>query len=125
MPYSLHISFNHGYIHAAVEGTNTTKNVKQYLSEIQKASEQYGCKHILIEEHLEGPGLDTFDVFELVRAQARYARDNKLKIAYIDLSKGHRRTTVAFAENLANILGVNVKVCSGVKAAEQWLDGKD
>lgn len=121
MTYTISITYNQQYLHAVVEGKNTTKNVELYLTGIQKAVEQYKCKKVLIEERLIGPGLDIFDVFEIIRAQARYARDNKLILAYIDLNKDHHRTTVAFGENLANILGVNVKVFAGADEAEGWL----
>jgi hypothetical protein len=121
MPYSITISFNQNYIHALVEGSNTIKNVAQYLSDIQKAVVEHSCTTVLIEDHLDGPGLDTFDLFEIIRTQARYARDHKLRLAYVDLNKDHHRTTVAFAENLANILGVNVKVFSTAGEAKEWL----
>ncbi|MFA5835123.1 MAG: hypothetical protein WDA22_16715 [Bacteroidota bacterium] len=124
MTYTADISFNQQYIHAIVEGTNTARNVERYFTDIQRAVELYQCKHILIEERLAGHGLDIFEVFELIRVQARYARDNQLCIAYIDLNRDHHSNAVAFGENLANILGVNVKVFSATEDAKKWLSEK-
>ena len=121
MPYKIEITHKQKYIHAFVEGTNSIANVKRYLTDVQKATEEYRCKTVLIEERLTGSGLDTFDLFEVIRTQARYARDRKLRIAYVDLNKDHHRSTVAFGENLANIMGVNVKVFSSAEEAMDWL----
>jgi len=119
--YNIEIIFNQQYIHAIIDGDNTAKNVDRYLTDLQKATEEHTCNNVLIEEHLVGPGLDTFDVFEVIRTHARYARNHKLRIAYVDLNKDHHRTTVAFGENLANILGVNVKVFSTTEEAKSWI----
>lgn len=121
MKYTINITLQNNYLHAVITGDNSIKNVDRYLLDIQEAVEQQQCKNVLIEEQLTGPGLDTFDIFDIIRTRARYARDNKLRIAYIDLNRDHHRTTVAFGENLANILGVNVKVFSATSEAMVWL----
>lgn len=121
MNYTINISLQNNYLHAVITGDNSIKNVDRYLLDIQEAVEQQQCKNVLIEEQLIGAGLDTFDIFDIIRTRARYARDNKLRIAYIDLNRDHHRTTVAFGENLANILGVNVKVFSATPDAVVWL----
>ncbi|MBP6672648.1 MAG: hypothetical protein KA247_05835 [Bacteroidetes bacterium] len=121
MKYTININLQNNYLHAVITGDNSIKNVDRYLLDIQEAVEQQQCKNVLIEEQLIGAGLDTFDIFDIIRTRARYARDNKLRIAYIDLNRDHHRTTVAFGENLANILGVNVKVFSTTSEAMDWL----
>jgi hypothetical protein len=121
MNYTINITLQNDYLHAVITGDNSIKNVDRYLLDIQEAVEQQQCKNVLIEEQLIGAGLDTFDIFDIIRTRARYARDNKLRIAYIDLNRDHHRTTVAFGENLANILGVNVKVFSATPEAVVWL----
>ena len=121
MNYTINITLQNDYLHAVITGDNSIKNVDRYLLDIQEAVEQQQCKNVLIEEQLVGAGLDTFDIFDIIRTRARYARDNKLRIAYIDLNRDHHRTTVAFGENLANILGVNVKVFSATPEAVDWL----
>lgn len=121
MKYNIDITLHTDYLHAVIVGDNSIKNVDRYLSDIQEAVEHHQCKNVLIEEQLTGGGLDTFDIFDIIRTRARYARDNKLRIAYIDLNRDHHRTTVAFGENLANILGVNVKVFPATPEAKEWL----
>lgn len=121
MDYSITITPSVGYLHAVIHGNNTIKNVDRYLTDIRSAIEEQECRNVLIEEQLIGPGLDTFDVFEIIRSHARYARDHKIRIAYIDLNRDHHRTTVAFGENLANILGVNIKVFNSAEEATDWL----
>lgn len=121
MDYTITITPSAGYLHAVIHGNNTIKNVDRYLTDIRTAIEEQECRNVLIEEQLTGPGLDTFDVFEIIRSHARYARDHKVRIAYIDLNRDHHRTTVAFGENLANILGVNIKVFDRAEEATDWL----
>lgn len=121
MDYTITITPSVGYLHAVIHGINTIKNVDRYLTDIRTAIEEQECRNVLIEEQLTGPGLDTFDVFEIIRSHARYARDHKIRIAYIDLNRDHHRTTVAFGENLANILGVNIKVFTTAEEATDWL----
>ncbi|MBP9211308.1 MAG: hypothetical protein KBF97_00840 [Bacteroidetes bacterium] len=123
MDYALDLSFNGTYLHAVVTGANTLQAMDRYFTDIRNALEQQRCKSVLIEKKLEGPGLDTFDVFEVIRSHARYARDHGLRIAYVDLNRDQYRTTVAFGENLANILGVNAKVFSDADSAALWLTG--
>jgi hypothetical protein len=124
MDYALDLSFNGTYLHAIVTGSNTLQTMDRYFTDIRAALEEQRCKSVLIEKKLEGPGLDTFDVFEVIRSHARYARDHGLRIAYVDLNRDQYRTTVAFGENLANILGVNAKVFSTAEAAGRWLNGE-
>jgi hypothetical protein len=121
MDYTITITPSAGFLHAVINGTNTIKNVDRYLTDIRTAIEEQQCKNVLIEEQLTGAGLDTFDVFEIIRSHARYARDHKIRIAYIDLNRDHHRTTVAFGENLANILGVDIKVFNNAGEATDWL----
>jgi hypothetical protein len=122
MSYSITITKSGAYLHTVVNGENSVQNVDRYLSEIRTAVEEQKCKSVLIEDQLTGAGLDTFDIFEVIRSHARYARDHALRIAYIDLNRDHHRTTVAFGENLANILGVNVKVFPTAERAVAWLE---
>lgn len=109
------------YLHASVSGENSIANVNRYLSDIRAAVEESGVKRVLIEDHLTGEGLDTFDVFDIIRNYGRYARDHKLRIAYIDRDREHHRTTVSFGENLANILGVTIHVFAEHDEAVTWL----
>ncbi|MFA6455457.1 MAG: hypothetical protein WCW40_01450 [Bacteroidota bacterium] len=119
--YSINITLHPQYLHAVVTGNNTIQNVDRYLTDLQKATEHHCIANILIEEQLTGKGIDTFELFDVIRRQAKYARNHKLRIAYVDLNKEHHSTSVAFGENLANILGVNVKVFSSVDDARTWL----
>ncbi len=121
MDYTIEISFHQHYIHAITKGTNSSQSVNGYLNDIRTAIEHYKCKNILIEDGLIGKGIDTIDVFEIIRNHGRYAKSNNLRIAYIDRDKGHQRSTVSFGENLANMMGVNVKVFSAVEKAAEWL----
>ncbi|MFA6469672.1 MAG: hypothetical protein WCW35_12295 [Bacteroidota bacterium] len=125
MSYTIHITYHPQYLHAMVEGDNSAKNVDRYFTDIQHAIGEHRCTNVLIEERLTGPGLDPFDIFEVIRTQARFARSHQLRIAYVDLNKDHHRTTVAFGENLANILGVNIKVFSTSLEAMVWLTRTD
>lgn len=119
--YHIDLRVTEEYLHASVTGENSIANVNRYLNDIRAAVEESKLKRVLIEDHLTGDGLDTFDVFDIIRNYGRYARDHKLRIAYIDRDREHHRTTVSFGENLANILGVTIHVFEEHEDAVRWL----
>lgn len=122
MAYSIHITNHESYLHAVITGENSRESVDGYLTDIERALEHHHTTSVLVEEHLTGPGLDTFDVFDIIRIHAKSARTHHLRIAYVDVNKARHHTSVAFAVNLANILGVFMNVFSTVEEAKHWLE---
>lgn len=121
MSYTIQIEKKPNYIHVSVNGSNTLRNVLQYLDEIYMTCVLYKESHVLIEEHLTGPNLDTFDVFEVVIKNFSRARSIGLRLAYIDRKIEHSKRGLKFAENLAHIRGVNVRLFSETDEALTWL----
>jgi hypothetical protein len=122
MSYTLNTEFKEHYLHVTVNGENTLANVLSYLNEVYDACIQYRCSKVLIEEFLTGPGLDTFDIFVVITKNFHKAKSIGLRLAYADMNPEHGKRGMKFAENLAHIRGVNVRLFfDGAHHAAAWL----
>ena len=110
-----------GYLHAKVRGLNTAENVTAYLAQVREACVERGCKAVLIEENLDGPGLPLVKVFEVASKGSENAWRLSLKIAFVDVNPKHDPDTLRFAETVAVNRGVNLKVFASVEQARRWL----
>ncbi len=126
MSYTVNIEFKENYLHVVVNGKNTLENVLSYFEKIYDACIQYRCSNVLIEEHLTGPNLDTFDVFVVITKNFHKAKTIGLRLAYVDMNTEHSKRGLKFAENLAHIRGVNVRLfyCK-TDDAVAWLLGNN
>jgi hypothetical protein len=126
MSYSLNIEFKEKYIHVTVNGENTLVNVLSYFEKIYEACIQHRCSNVLIEEHLTGPSLDTFDIFIVITKNFNKAKTLGIRLAYVDMNTEHSKRGLKFAENLAHIRGVNVRLFYyNTGEAVAWLLGND
>lgn len=121
MSYTLNIDNKGTYLHATVGGENTLANVLDYLDKIYHSCIKHKCSTVLIEENLTGPNLDTFDIFEVIIKNFNKARSIGLRLAYVDLNLDHSKRGLKFAENLAHIRGVNVRLFFETEEALKWL----
>ena len=121
MPYSLTVEPKTKYLHVSVKGTNTPKNVLSYLSEVQEKCRELNCSNVLIEEHLQGSGMNMIDIFDVVNKASKEVHSFPLHIAYIDINPEHEKRRMEFAESVAVNRGVDVKIFSSIPDAEKWL----
>lgn len=121
MSYTINIEKHDSYLRAAVTGENTLANVLAYLDRVYIACVEHKCSAVLIEENLTGPNLDTFEIFEVVIKNFSKARTIGLRLAHVDLNTQHSKRGLKFAENLAHIRGVNVRLFYSADEAVQWL----
>jgi hypothetical protein len=120
MGYALSVRERPGYLHFVVTGTNSRETVLQYLEEIGRECAARDCKHVLIEERLVGPRLDTTDVYMIASGQSAQAARTLEAIAYVDVNAVGR--LMQFAEDVAVNRAMPVKVFATVAEAERWLD---
>ena len=127
MSYSLDIENKGEYLHAVVRGEKTLANVLSYFEEIYGACLLYHCSKVLIEERLDGPALDTFDIFVIVTKNYTKAKSIDLRLAFVDVHVDRDIQGLKFGENLAHIRGVNVKLFQQYNIDEMvaWLLLKD
>jgi hypothetical protein len=119
MSYKLTIIQKPTYLQAVVTGLNSKKNVVAYLMEIHRECVARGYTKLLIEERLEGPRLNTFDVFDIASEGNARVFKQPITIAYVDVNaSGH---LMQFAETVARNRGILVTVFSTVAEAENWL----
>jgi hypothetical protein len=121
--YTLTITRKPSYLHAVVTGLNSRENVELYLSEILHECTVRNCEKVLIEERLEGPRLDTLDVFDIASKESIPALGHFTAIAYVDVNA--EGNLMKFAETVATNRLLPVRVFSSVSDAEKWLRESD
>jgi hypothetical protein len=109
------------YLHITVRGKNTPENVLICLSEVREKCLQHECPNVLIEEHLNGPSLHTFTMFDNITEASKRVHPVISHIAYVDVNPEHDWNQLKFAENVAVNRAVNVKLFPSVTEAEKWL----
>ncbi len=119
MTYELTIDQKPIYLHAVVTGRNSRENVARYLEEILHECMGRRCFRVLIEERLEGPRLETLDVFKIVTEGSSRALGILKAIAYVDANA--EGDLMQFAETVAVNRALPVAVFSTVTDAEKWL----
>jgi hypothetical protein len=119
MFYTLTIDQKPGYLHAVVTGRNCKEAVIGYVEEILRECKVRDCFSVLIEERLEGPRLETLDVFQIVSEGSVALRGAFRGIAYVDVNA--ESTLMQFAENVAFNRGMPLAVFKTVAEAEKWL----
>ncbi|MEO8188314.1 MAG: hypothetical protein ABI580_13225 [Burkholderiaceae bacterium] len=119
MTYSVTIDQKPAYLHAVVTGRNTRENVTRYMDDIVRECENRKCLRVLIEERLEGPRLETLDVFQMVEEGSKRLRMKLQAIAYVDANA--HGDSMKFAETVAVNRGFPVAVFATVAEAERWL----
>jgi hypothetical protein len=122
MSYQLTIVEKPTYLHAIVTGPNTVENVRGYLQELQRECQSRQIFNVLIEEHLTGRRLETWDVYQIAAEGSTRTRGLFSSVAYVDVNAGGE--LMKFAETVANNRGVPMTVFATVAEAEKWLAGK-
>jgi hypothetical protein len=119
MAYNLTITQRPSYLHAVVTGANSKENVLGYLAEVRRECAARGCSRMLIEERLEGPRLDTMEVFRVVAQGSNRASGSFTAIAFVDVNA--QGDLMSFAETVAVNRFLPLAVFSSVAEAEKWL----
>lgn len=122
MPYTIVIVQKPQYLHVKVTGENSFQTVKQYLADVLDACLKNNSPNVLIEENLQGPRLNTLDVFKVVAEGVRNEARSLRLIAYVDANPESEIGLIHFAESLAISHGIPVRVFDSVQEAETWLD---
>ena len=123
MAYLLTITEEPGYLHFRVAGDNALATVRAYVAEVHATCAQRGCRAILVEENLTGPGLEMLDIFQIVSTGVEETRLLLRKIAFVDLQARSRPGNARFAETVAVNRGLNLRTFATVAEAAAWLTG--
>lgn len=121
MNYSLTVEEHPTYLHFRVVGRNTYETVRSYLFEIYTICVHQKISIILIEENLEGDGLNLAEIFKIVSEGSQRKSMPVHRIAYVDLNPEHSSVNMEFAKTVAVNRGLDVRVFVTVAEAEQWL----
>jgi hypothetical protein len=119
MTYQLTIDQKAAYLHAIVTGRNSKENVRAYADELMRECKARNCSRALIEERLEGPRLETLDVFSIATEGSDRFRGLLKAIAFVDVNR--EGDLMQFAGTVAVNRGFPLAVFSTVAEAEKWL----
>jgi hypothetical protein len=122
MSHELSITEKPGYLHCIVTGRNSAENVAAYLQELARECEARGCSCVLIEEHLVGRRLETWDVYRLVTESSARSFSKLQAVAYVDVNA--EGDLMKFAETVASNRGLPMMVFATVPEAESWISSK-
>jgi hypothetical protein len=119
MTYVLRIEPKNSYLHAIVTGANSLENVVGYMEQLAHECAARDCFRVLIEERLEGPRLQTMDVFRVASQSGKPLASQMRAIAFVDVNAVG--DMMQFAEDVAVNRGLPVRMFQTVAQAEQWL----
>ena len=117
MTYKLTICKKADYLHAIVTGQNSLENIKRYLQQIFHECKAADCSRLLIEEHFEGPRLNTMEVFKIASEESRRAFGVFKAIAHVDINA--EGDLMKFAETVAVNRALPVHTFSTFAEAER------
>jgi hypothetical protein len=120
MSYKVTFEQKAGFLHAVITGTNSKENVLSYLADIIQECVARDCFRLLIEERLEGPRLNTTELYEIATQGQKLATGRRPVIAFVDVN-AVGMTNMKFAEDVAVNRGSSVRVCQTVSDAIRWL----
>ena len=119
MTYHLTITQEPAYLHAIVTGVHSKANVGGFLRDVLRECADRHCFKVLIEERLEGPGLELLDVFKIVSRGSIEASGKLKAIAYVDAHV--EAGLMKFAEDVAINRAIPLRLFTTVAEAEKWL----
>ena len=122
MTYQLTITEKPGYLHCIVTGKNTMENVAAYFQELARECEARNCFRVLVEEHLVGRRLETWDVYQIVTEGSARSLGKFQAVAYVDVNA--EGELMKFAETVASNRGLPMTVFATVPEAESWISSK-
>ena len=122
MSYQLTITEKHGYLHCIITGKNTMENVAAYLQELARECEARNCFRVLIEEHLVGRRLETWDVYQIVSKGSALNLGQFQAMAFVDVNA--EGDLMKFAETVANNRGLPMTMFATVPEAQSWISSK-
>lgn len=122
MSYQLTVTEKPGYLHCIVTGKNSMENVAGYLQKIADECLSRNCFRVLIEEHLVGRRLETWDVYQLTSDNSTRNFGRFQAVAYVDVNA--EGELMKFAETVASNRGLPMTVFATVPEAQNWLTGK-
>jgi hypothetical protein len=122
MSYELSVIEKPGYLHCIVTGRNTAENFAAYLQELARECETRNCFRVLIEEHLVGRRLETWDIYRLISESGARNLAGFEAVAYVDVNA--EGDLMKFAETVASNRGLPMTVFATVPEAENWLTRK-
>lgn len=124
MEYEFRVLHKAGYLHVRVVGDNTPETVVRYLKQLIEMCAKNKCPNVLVEENLEGPGLDLGEIFGIASSGGQAVWPDVRRIAYVDVNHHHDLENMRFAETVAVNRSINMRVFASVPEAENWLQGE-
>jgi hypothetical protein len=123
MSYTITFVQKKDYLHARIDADSTREDIFKSLTEIQQTCLKYKYRKVLIEENFIGPTISTIDIFSIIDQISPTISPDIQQIAFVDVSQRHVEI-IRFAETVAVNRGVNIKLFTDIKIAEQWINNR-
>jgi hypothetical protein len=120
MTYEVKFIKKTSFLHAIVTGINSKENILNYMKDIKNKCQSLNIYRVLIEEKLEGPRLETLDIFLIARHGSIDNMGVINQIAYVDINSSG--DLMKFAETAATNRGLPIRVFNTILEAEKWLN---
>jgi hypothetical protein len=121
MSYNITFVQKKDYLQAQIVADSTPEDVFNSLTEITKTCLKYKYRKVLIEENFIGPTISTFDIFSIIDQISPSVSPDIQQVAFVDVDERHREA-IHFAETVAVNRGVNIKLFTDLKLAEEWIN---
>jgi hypothetical protein len=119
LQYSIEMRSTPTHLHFTVTGVNTRDHILRYMDDVVQQALALGRRALLVEERLDGPRLQTMDVFEIMSQGSERLRGLFDSVAYVDVNRVGQ--LMAFAEDVAVNRGFPLRTFGTVEEAERWL----
>lgn len=120
MTYEVKFIKKTSFLHAIVTGINSKENILNYMKDIKNKCQSLNIYRVLIEEKLEGPRLETLDIFLIARHGSIDNMGVINQIAYVDINSSG--DLMKFAETAATNRGLPIRVFNTILEAEKWFN---
>jgi len=121
MSYEIKFDLRGTYLYARIVGENRQEIIISYMQDIVAKCAETECFSVLIHECLEGPRMETLELFETVSETSKRVMGEFDAVAYVDEKMGDLRH---FGESLAFNRGMPIAAFSDLDSATEWITGK-
>lgn len=121
MSYEIKFDLRARYLYAQIVGENTQETIISYMQDIVAKCAETECFNVLIHECLEGPRMETLELFETVSEASKRVLGEFDVVAYVDEKMGDLRH---FGESVAFNRGMPISAFSDLDSATEWITEK-
>ena len=121
LQYEFRVTRMEGYLHVRLFGDNHRETIAKCLQQVHKVCQNTQCPNVLVEQNLEGAGMEMGEIFGIVEEASTIVWPVIRKIAFVDVNPRHDLQGMTFKETTAVNQGVNVHIFATLQDGQNWL----